>query len=50
MTHDQWMKRKRFFLSIRKAKNCVTSRRVGIVGKVIWGYSVCLRLFGREII
>lgn len=41
---------KPFWLSIRKAKNCLFSRRLGIRGKVIFGYSICLRLFDKEII
>jgi len=39
-----------FWLSIRKAKKCLFSRRLGYRGKLILGYSVCLRLFGKTII
>jgi len=40
----------RFWFSIRKAKNCLFARRNGYIGKVIFGYSVVLRLFGKDII
>jgi len=39
-----------FWLSIRKAKNCFFSRRNGFFGKVIYGYSICLRLFSYDIL
>ena len=42
--------KRKFWLSIRKAKNCLFSRRNGKFGKLIWGYSVCLRLFGKTIL
>lgn len=38
------------WLSIRKAKNCLFSRRNGYEGKIIFGYSIRLRLFGKDII
>jgi len=38
------------WLSIRKASDCLFSRRNGIKGKIIFGYSVCLRLFNKDII
>lgn len=41
---------KNFWLSIRLAKDCVFSRRNGIIGKIIFGYSIRLRLFGRDVI
>jgi hypothetical protein len=44
------MKRKWFWLSIRKAKNCLFSRRYGHVGIIIHGYSVCLRLFNIDLL
>ncbi len=40
----------RFWLSIRKAKNCLFGRRNGYSGKIIFGYSIRLRLFGKDII
>ncbi|HAJ79615.1 MAG TPA: hypothetical protein DCO75_07570 [Fibrobacteres bacterium] len=39
-----------FWLSIKKKEKCLFSRRNGIVGKIIKGYSVRLRLFGIDII
>ena len=39
---------KKFWISIRRAKDCLFSRRNGYVGKVIFGWSVCIRLFGRN--
>jgi len=38
------------WISIRKAKNCIFSRRNGHVGKIVLGYSIRLRIFGIEII
>lgn len=39
-----------FFVSIRKASRCLYSRRVGKSGKRILGYSICLRLFNKDIL
>jgi hypothetical protein len=39
---------KKFWISIRRAKNCLFSRRNGYKGKLIFGWSVCIRLFGRN--
>lgn len=39
-----------FWLSIKKAEDCLFSRRNGYVGKIIFGYSIRLRLFGKDII
>jgi hypothetical protein len=47
-----WIKsvdRKNWF-SIKKAKNCIFSRRLGYSGKIIFGYSIRFRLFGKDII
>lgn len=41
---------KRFWLSIKLARNCLFSRRNGYKGKILFGYSVRLRLFGRNLI
>ncbi len=41
---------RRNFLSIRRAKNCLYSRRNGIKGLLIFGLSICLRIGGRDII
>lgn len=41
---------KPFWLSIKQAKKCLFSRRHGRIGKIIWGYSICLRLFGKTIL
>ncbi len=41
---------KTFWLSIRKKEKCLFSRRNGYFGKLIFGYSVCLRLFGIDIL
>ena len=38
------------WLSIKKAKDCLFSRRLGYQGKIIFGYSIRLRLFKKEII
>ena len=38
------------WLSVKKKDKCFYSRRNGYVGKIIFGYSVRLRLFGIEII
>ena len=39
-----------FWLSIRPTKKCLFGRRNGFYGKIIFGYSVRLRLFNRGII
>ena len=44
------MKNKPLWLSIKKAKDCIFSRRLGYQGKIILGYSVRLRLFGVDVI
>lgn len=41
---------KPFWISIVPIRHCTFSRRNGIKGRVIFGHSVCLRLFGYEII
>lgn len=41
---------KKFWLSIVHKDNCFFSRREGIVGKIIFGHSIRLRLFGKDII
>lgn len=38
------------WLSVKKAKDCLFSRRNGYKGKIVFGYSIRLRLFGKEII
>jgi len=40
----------RNWLSIKRKDKCLFSRRNGIVGKIIFGYSIRLRLFGKDII
>jgi hypothetical protein len=41
---------KSFWLSIKKASECLFSRRNGYEGKIVFGYSIRLRLFGKNII
>lgn len=41
---------KRFWLSIKHKDKCLFSRRNGYQGKIIFGYSIRLRLFGRNFI
>ena len=41
---------KPFWISVKKAKDCLFSRRLGYQGKIIFGYSIRLRLFGADII
>ena len=43
------MRKLKFWLSIKPVSKCYFSRRNGFFGKIIFGYSVCLRLFGKEI-
>ena len=38
------------WVSIKPKKKCLYSRRNEIIGKVIFGYSICLRIFGYNII
>jgi len=42
---QQW-----FWLSVKKASECFFSRRNGYSGKVVFGYSIRLRLFKMEVI
>lgn len=42
--------RRKNWLSIKKAKNCLFSRRNGYIGKIIFGYSVCFRIFNKDIL
>lgn len=44
------MNERKFWISIRKAKDCFFSRRNGYQGKVILGYSCMLRLFGYDLL
>ena len=41
---------KKFWLSVKKAKNCLFSRRNGLRGKIIFGYSIRLRMFNFDLI
>ena len=41
---------KRFWISIQRAERCLFSRRNGYQGKIIFGYSVCVRLFNIDIL
>jgi len=40
----------RFYVSIRKAEKCLFSRRCGHRGMIVRGYSMRLRLFGKDIL
>ena len=42
--------KRRFRLSVKHKDKCIFSRRHGYRGKVIFGYSIILILFGIEII
>lgn len=39
-----------FWFSVRKASDCLYSRRKGKFGTRVFGWSICLRLFGRSIL
>ena len=39
-----------FYVSMRKIEKCLFSRRIGKTGKRILGYSICLRLFNKDIL
>jgi hypothetical protein len=41
---------KPFFISIKQKERCLFSRRNGYVGKIVFGYSIVVRLFGVKII
>lgn len=43
-------KERSFWISIQKAESSLFSRRNAYKGKVILGYSICLRLFGKDIL
>jgi hypothetical protein len=38
------------WLSVKKAKHCAYSRRKGYSGKIIFGYSIRLRLFNKDLL
>jgi len=40
----------RFWVSMRRKDDCLFSRRNGYTGKLFLGYSVCVRLFGKNIL
>jgi len=40
----------RFWLSIKKKENCLFSRRNGYEGKIVFGYSIRLKLFDKYLI
>ena len=44
------LRKKPFYWSIKPARRCLFSRRNGYHGKIIFGYSVYIRLFGIQII
>jgi hypothetical protein len=37
--------KKKIWLSIRKRESCLFSRRSGLTGNLLFGYSICFRLF-----
>ena len=39
-----------FWVSVKRAEDCLFSRRNGYRGKIILGYSVCIRLFGYNLV
>ncbi len=41
---------KRFWISILWAEDCLFTRRLGVKGKIIFGYSVRVRMFGKDIV
>ena len=41
---------KPYWVSIKRAKNCLFSRRYGHKGKLFFGWSICVRLFGYDIL
>lgn len=43
-------KSRKFYLSIQKLNDCIFSRRYGYRGKIVLGYSIYLRLWGKEIL
>jgi hypothetical protein len=42
--------RKRFWISVRRAENCLFGRRNGHKGLRLAGWSICVRLFGVDIL
>lgn len=47
---NTWTGRSKNWLSIEHKSNCLFARRNGNIGKIIFGYSICLRLFGKDIL
>jgi len=44
------VRRPRFWVSIRRADKCLFCRRHGYYGKVVFGWSICVRLFGFDLL
>lgn len=40
----------KFWLSVRRVENCLFSRRNGYMGVRVFGLSICLRLFGVDLL
>jgi len=47
---DFKIEKKRFWISVLWAEDCLFGRRLGIEGKIIFGYSIRLRMFGKDIV
>lgn len=43
-------KERKFWLSIQKEKSSLFSRRNGYKGRLVAGYSICLRLFNKNVL
>ena len=44
------LSKKRFWFSVKRASNCLFSRRNGLTGWRVCGLSICLRLFGKDLL
>jgi len=43
-------RKKLFYISIRRKSKCLEIRRQGYIGRLIFGYSIMLKLFGKIIL
>jgi len=50
ISKNQTFVKKPFWLSVKKTSACLFSRRAGKKGTRIMGFSICLRIFGVEVL
>jgi len=43
-------RKRNFYISIKRKSKCLEIRKQGYIGKLIFGYSIILKLFGKIIL